>query len=101
MKLASEAYADRLPTSSRAILSHGSGGHHVDVAAAIARTHKPLSPIGHGRRGAISSSMLGRVGLGLVTPRLAPNDQTHPRGGGVAERHGWPWFRFHPRRRFP
>jgi hypothetical protein len=41
--------------------SYGSGDHHVDVMAAAVGTHEPLLPIGHGRPGAISSSLFGRV----------------------------------------
>jgi hypothetical protein len=57
---------------------------------------QPITPIGHGRFGAVPSSHLGEhrrcdllsgIGLNLMPASLAPNDQPDACGGSVAERH--------------
>jgi hypothetical protein len=44
----------------------GSGHDHVDLTAAAFVADQPLSPIGHGRFGAVALGHLGRVGLDLM-----------------------------------
>ena len=58
-----------------ASLSHGSADHHVDLMAPAAGTHEPLSPIEHGRSGAVPSGHLSRIWLGLMLTSLAPDNQ--------------------------
>ena len=53
----------------------GPGHDHVDLSAAAFGADQPLAPIEHGHFGAVLSSYLGRVRLGLIAAALAPYDQ--------------------------
>jgi hypothetical protein len=55
---------------------------------ASAGTDQPLTPIGHGRFGAVPGCQFGGVGLG-GSAFLAPDDQPRVGGGSIAERHRW------------
>jgi hypothetical protein len=81
-------------------------------ADATLRAHKPLSPIRHGRLGAVAPCRLGRVGFDLVAPIQAAHDQPHPGCRSISEGYWRSRLRFHscrwrflaasvPRRRSP
>ena len=81
-------------------------------ADATLRAHKPLSPIRHGRLGAVAPCRLGRVGFDLVAPIRAAHDQPHPGCRSISEGYWRSRLRFHscrwrflagsvPRRRSP
>jgi len=69
------------------------GEHHVDRAATATGTDKPVAPIENARRIAISSGEVRGIGLHLMAPILAPNDEADMGGGCVAERHQRTWRR--------
>jgi len=65
----------------------GSGDDHINRSASAPRTHKPVAPIEHGSGRAVSSRHFHSVGLDLMATPLAPYNEPHPSGSGVAERH--------------
>jgi hypothetical protein len=50
--------------------------HHIGLPAAAGGTHQPLTPIEHGRCGAVPLGHVGWVGLDLVTAIATPYDKT-------------------------
>jgi hypothetical protein len=91
-----EGSESRASTRLTALSLLGSAYDHIDLTAAALGTDQPLSPIGHGRFGAVSLGHLGRVGLNLVTAILAPNDQPDAGGGSIAKGRRWAGLGFHP-----
>jgi hypothetical protein len=69
----------------------GAGHHHVDAAAAAARTHEAIAPLEDRDGGAVSLRLLGSAGLDTVTAGLTPHDKRHVSRSPIAERH-----RVHP-----
>jgi hypothetical protein len=62
----------------------GPAHHHIDLAAPALAARKPLSPIRHGRLGAVALGELGRIGLDLAAAIPAPHDEANASGSGGA-----------------
>jgi hypothetical protein len=86
--------ADVVPLNSSAPL--GAGHHHIRIVAPATRTDEPLTPIGNGSLGTVSSRHFGGIGLNLMLAIPAPHDEANMGSRRVPERHRRAGLRLHP-----
>jgi hypothetical protein len=74
------------------------GDDHIDAPASALGAYQPRMPIRDGHLGAVALGHFGGVGLDLMPAIETPDDQTHARCRGIAERHRWTVVGIHRRR---
>jgi hypothetical protein len=73
----------------------GAGPHHICIVAPTTGTGEPLTPIGSGSLGAVSSRHFGGIGLNPMAALPGPHNQANTGSRRIPEGHRGTGFGFH------